>query len=220
MKKENSEIPLWTIGEYILLEVCLSYCYQLLNIDNKAIDNLVFSLISLIILVFALFKTKSKLKGQFEDFKNNWGKYLKTAFKWWAFGFIAMFVSNLIINFAILGGIAPNEEANREMLEVYPFYMVISTCIFAPITEELLFRLNFKESFKGRFKFVFMTSIIFAGMHLLSSTDLASLIYFFPYFALGTGLALAYYDTKNIYSSIAVHIFHNTFTVAVIFLGI
>ena len=220
VRKETVSNSLLTIGEYLLLNLTLSFFYQSFYIGNKFIDNIVLSFISLVILCFCIYKTKSNLDGQWNDFKKNYKVYIRKALKYWLIGFVAMFVSNfLIVNF-IFGDIAPNEASNRKVLELYPLYSILNICILGPVTEELLFRLNFKNVFKKRSTFVIITSLIFAGMHMLSSSNLVELIYSIPYFFLGLGLGLAYYDTDNVYSSSFIHILHNSLAVIIILLEI
>ena len=124
-----------------------------------------------------------------------------------------MMISNLIIVFLFLKGIAPNEEANREMLRNYPLYMIFAVTILAPICEELMFRLSFKNVFKNRLVYILFTGISFGAMHLLANTSLIELLYIIPYSALGIAFSAICYDTDNIYSSIIAHIMHNTLTV-------
>jgi len=186
-----------------------SYAYLISDSDllTKNIALIIGDVIT--VLVIALCMTK-KLKGQFNDFKKNYKTYTKKAIKYWLIGFAVMFLSNMLIIYLFSTPLATNEEANREMLGLYPLYSVISMCVLAPIVEEMLFRLNFKNVIKKRVSFVLITGILFGLIHILSAETIEQLIYIIPYSALGIAFAAAFYDTDNIYTSITAHIIHNT----------
>jgi len=221
MIKVLKKNPFGIIFLYFTVEMFLSLIYNYIPIKNKIIDNLVLSLINIIILLFVMYLLKNKLKGQLQDFKQNFRNYILKILKYWSLGLLGMFIVNFIINFIIFKGtgLAPNESANREILYNYPLYSVISMCIISPAIEELLFRLNF-DGIKNKYLFLFTTSILFGLMHMMASTTLLDLIYIVPYVVLGYAFGLVFYNTKNIYSSILAHMLHNTLSIIIILLGI
>ncbi len=116
---------------------------------------------------------------------------------------------------------APNEAANRELITKNPYYSIINILLIAPITEELLFRLNFKDVFKKRWTFVLTTGILFGLIHIIGTPiSLINFLYIIPYSLLGVAFGLICYDTKSVYSSIIAHMIHNGVTLAIILLGI
>lgn len=219
MKKESFISKILIAFGIIILYIILEGVTAVVA-DVYKTNNLLYTCISIagsiLTIVVIAYLLRDKLKGQFKDFNENYKKYLPTAFKWWAIGFTLMFISNLVINILILKGIAPNEDANRELIKLYPFYAITSACVFAPITEELLFRLNFKNIFKKRIPYILFTGLLFGSMHLIASSSLIELIYIIPYGALGIAFGAIFYDTDNIYSSMCMHIFHNTLTILLI----
>ena len=83
--------------------------------------------------------------------------------------------------------------------------------LYAPLTEELIFRKSIGKALKNKWLFIFISGFIFGGLHVISSVNgLIDLVYLVPYCSLGCILALLYYKTNNIFSSIAAHSFHNT----------
>ena len=164
---------------------------------------------------------RDKLKGSFKDFKANYREYLPKCFKYWAVGFTALFIVNFIIVYFISGGIAPNEQANRELIDTYPLYLIVSASLFGPILEEMIFRLSFKGVIKKRMPYILTTGIIFGSMHVVFSlNNITDLFYILSYSSLGIALSAIYYDTDNILSSMLVHIAHNTITLLIILGGI
>ena len=209
----------------ILIYLCLNVLGALLFNEIKKptafMTNIFYIVESTVILGIVTFIVKDKLKGQAKGFKDNFKKYFPTILRYWLVGFALMMITNLLINVFVLNGIAPNEAANRTILTRYPVYSILSMCVIGPITEELLFRLNFKGSIKKRVPFILITGIIFGSLHvLLSLSSLTDFLYIIPYSCLGIAFGTIYYDTKNIYSSILAHTFHNTLSIIVILLGI
>lgn len=149
------------------------------------------------------------------DFKNFFNKNilsnLENSFKYWFLGFIVMFVSNLILAFLNKGGISNNEEAVREMIELVPLYMAFNVSIYAPFIEELIFRKSIREITDNKWLYVLLSGFIFGGLHVVASiSNVIDLLYIIPYSSLGIAFAYSYYKSNNIYSTISMHVMHNT----------
>ena len=161
------------------------------------------------------------------DFKTINKAGLKQTFKYWGFGFLAMVVFNIIIlTFINPGGLAANEELNRELLGSNIIFALFAMVIFAPIAEELVFRAGFKKVFNNAFTFATFSGLFFGLIHVAAAflipeggSNLVELVYIFPYMSLGFAFAYAYFKTNNIYNVIIVHAAHNAFAVSVILLS-
>lgn len=202
---------------YLLLGTIVGVYTKYLGLSNPLVNQIVLILGELLVLIVIAYILKDKLSGQIENFKKNYKEYLSKALKYWATGFAFMIVLNVLILFLIPGGIAPNEEANRELMKIYPLYSIISAGLIAPISEELIFRLNFKNVIKSRIPFVLVTGLLFGAAHIMVSSSLIELIYILPYSALGIAFSLGFYDTDNIMTSISMHAFHNIASLIIIF---
>lgn len=180
---------------------------------NRLLEqNIILIIGSIITTIVLLYIFREKIISDFKSFKENHTEYLPKCVKYWAIGFVITYILNILIAAFFLKGASPNEEANRLMIKSFPIYMALSACLVAPICEEILFRLSFKELFKRRITYALFTGILFGAAHLLVSTSLADLIYILPYSALGITFGLLCFDTDNICSSIFAHILHNTIT--------
>lgn len=180
-----------------------------LSDTTTIIISLVSDLLFISLIIGIYFKTVKK--DFYKYFNHNFFNNLKTTLIYWSLGLCAMVASNYIIAIIMNGQLAENEEAVRSMVEMYPFYMAFNIIIYAPITEELIFRKSIRDIFKSKWAFVLASGLIFGGLHVVSSlTDLTSLLYLLPYCSLGIAFALLYYDTDNIFSSIVAHAIHNT----------
>ena len=105
--------------------------------------------------------------------------------------------------------------------------MIFSVSIYAPFTEELIFRHGIKDCFNGsskskfiRYLYIFTSGFIFAGMHIFGqATGALDYLYIIPYMSLGVSFAALYSKTDNICSSISMHALHNTVTVILYFMS-
>lgn len=157
-------------------------------------------------------------KDFFKDFKNFFNKNkirknIKTSLKYWSLGLLIMIISNLIIGIINNGGMPSNEESVRELIDQLPLYMFFNIVIYAPLTEELIFRKSFKNAFSNKYLYILTSGLIFGSMHIVS--DLSSyqqLLYIIPYSSLGIAFAALYKKTNNIFSTISIHAFHNFLT--------
>ncbi len=208
------------LGLYFVLSIALELILVFFGITDGTMMEILLILGNMSI-AYILYKIlKDKFKGQIEDFKKNYKSYLKIGFKCWFLGYALMILSNLLI-ISVLGDIAPNESANRDILTEHVFYAICTMIIITPFVEEMLFRLNFKDCFKKKWSFVIATGFIFASLHVvLSLTGLEDLLYIIPYFALGSAFSYMYYETKNIFTSTLMHSMHNLLAVLVILFGI
>lgn len=175
---------------------------------NKVLLSMYSNIILLIILILLY---KNDLKNEFKKFKENLNKNIDTGFKYWLIGLMTMFISNIIINIIIGNGQAENEKIVQQMITYAPYIMVINAGITAPIIEEITFRKAFKNVFNNKWLFILSSSLIFGSLHVITKlTSPLDLLYIIPYSSLGISLAYMYYKTDTIYTSITMHIFHNT----------
>lgn len=187
----------------------------ILNLDinnitgNQQILLTIFSdTILLMILIGIYFKS---LKEDFKKIKGNFYKLLDSGIKYWLIGLIVMVVSNIIIGLFIREAQAGNEEGVQELIHASGFLSIIAIGILAPIIEELTFRKAFREVFNHKILYVLASGLIFGGLHVvLSLNSYWDLFYIIPYSSLGIAFGYMYQETDNIYTSIIMHMFHNT----------
>lgn len=206
---------LYYFGLILLSEVILFGIFGIESEDDSRFMP-VFLAASFIGCAYVVFKNRKELKEQFKDFKKNLKNYSATAFKNWLMGYFLMIAANLII-VGLLKGVSANEQAARDMIGISLFYTGIYTCFLAPLSEEILFRMNFKGVFKDDKTFLWGTSLMFGAMHVVSpSMTFSSLLYIFPYMILGYFFGKAYIETDNIYSGILAHMTQNILSLMII----
>jgi len=131
-----------------------------------------------------------------------------------------MIIGNIIILFFTKQGLAQNEENVRILIKQLPLYMIFSVSIYAPITEELIFRKSIKDFISNKYLYILTSGLIFGGLHVISYINsIADAIYLIPYCALGFAFAYSYYKSNNIYSTIIMHCMHNTIAIAIQLIG-
>ena len=147
-----------------------------------------------------------------KSFKNNF----KTGFKYYLAGLVAMMVFNLFISI-IIKGVSTNESLVREMLFEMPIFTMISISLIAPLSEELTFRKSLEPLFKNKWVYALSCGLIFAACHLVAGEfKLINLLYLLPYGSLGFVFALMDKETKTTFTSVMMHMIHNTMTGALL----
>ena len=121
------------------------------------------------------------------------------------------FHNNIIINLFITGANATNEQGVQELIKSSGLLSIVAVGILAPIIEELVFRKAFREVFNNKWAFILSSGLVFGALHVVLSLSSAwDLFYIIPYSSLGIAFGYMYYKTDNVYTSIFIHMFHNT----------
>lgn len=187
----------------------------LFNLKLRSISNsmlVVLSTFSSLIVFLILFLIYRKsLKEEFRKFKNNFLEDIDSGFKCWIVGLIVMMISNCILTLVFKAGGANNENAVQGMIKSLPWLMIINAGILAPFNEEIVFRKALKDVITSKWLFVFLSFLLFGGAHVISSaTSLVDYLYIVPYGALGAAFAVAYNKTDTVFTSLFLHMVHNT----------
>ncbi len=187
---------------------------KLFNINLETITpkmSAILSTFSTVILFFILFIIYRKdLKKDFKDFIKNKDDYLDIGIRYWIIGLIIMFICNYILNFVLKAGGAANEKTVQTLIKSFPLIMIIDAGILAPFNEEIVFRKSIKDAVNNKWIFYILTFILFGGAHVIkSSNTILDYLFIIPYGALGVAFAAAYYKTKNVFTTISMHMMHN-----------
>lgn len=201
---------------YLLYSDIIIIILTKLGVNIKALPNnlkitIMFLInLSLMIMLF-IFYSKS-IKENLKDLKLNFKSYIKDNFKYYVIGLLIMIISNIIISFFVEGN-STNETLIREYINIMPIYMIFSSCIYAPFTEEMVFRKSLRNCFNNKVLYILLSGLIFGSMHLLSASSLVELVFLIPYSSLGCVFAYMYYKTNNIFVPMTFHMLHNTIIV-------
>lgn len=206
------------IGIILLLVLFSSFFFAFLNINPNSISDkkyiIYFTISKVLLLGIFIYIYRKKLVNDFKLFIKDFSNNIDTSIKYWLIGLGIMYASNIFIVFGLKKGIAGNEETVRNFVSAMPLLMIFNTSIYAPICEELTFRGSIRDVINNKWIYVLVSGLLFGFLHITDSiSDISNLIYLIPYSALGICFALLYYKTNNIFSSISVHLIHNTLAV-------
>ena len=129
---------------------------------------------------------------------------------------ISLFILCFIVNMALIQLLkveANNEIIVEKTLLTSPLLTIPYMCIFAPIVEEITFRLPYKKNKLS----IFISTLVFALLHIVYKTPI-DLIFIIPYFILSSGLSYAYFKNENILMSIIMHIINNSINIMLLFI--
>lgn len=197
-----------------------SYLFQYipifaLHMDVKHISgstNVMLSAFSNIIMCFILFfMYKKELTTEWKRFREKFTENIDCGFKYWSLGLVGMIISNLVLNLIFQAGQAANEQAVQKMITYLPWLMVINAGLLAPFIEEIVFRKTFKNVFHGKWTFILITGILFGLVHVIGNLNsFVDFLFIIPYGCLGISFAFCYYKTDTVFTSMFMHMFHNS----------
>lgn len=169
---------------------------------------------SVVVAVVFLVMYYPDLKKEFHHYKKNFIECMDSGVRWWLLGLFIMFASNLFITFVLHGGGANNEKTVQSMLDSVPLIMFLDAGILAPFNEEIVFRKSFRDVIKNKWVFALLSFLVFGGAHVIfDASSFVDFLYIIPYGALGGVFALAYDETNTIFTSLSMHMIHNTILV-------
>ena len=201
---------------YLLYSDIIIIILNKLGVNIKVLPNnlkiAIMFLINLSLMIMLLIFYSKSIKENLKDLKLNFKSYITDNFKYYVIGLLIMIISNIIISFFIEGN-STNETLIREYINIMPIYMIFSSCIYAPFTEEMVFRKSLRNCFNNKVLYILLSGLIFGSMHLLSASNLVELVFLIPYSSLGCVFAYMYYKTNNIFVPMTFHMVHNTIIV-------
>lgn len=209
---------------YFYFSYIVEFILKFFNLDitnfsflTKVIFIYLFDLIpfSILILIY-----RKSLVEDFNILKNKYKEYADKYIRYWILGLFLMSILNVIISAITSSNISNNEEAIRSITDILPMYSILSTCIFAPITEELAYRKTLNNIFINKKLSIVMGFLLFGLAHVIGTYETPlDLLYILPYGVFGGIFMYIYTDSKNIWSTISIHFIHNTIMMIVYFVS-
>ena len=193
-----------------ILELIVLYSLKV-NVNNMSITAKTIYLISCEVLIMGIIGllNHKKLEKNIKDIKKNYNDYFKKYLKVYILALVIMMISNLIINL-LTNGIAGNEESIRDIFNKAPVYMFFSAVLFAPFTEEMVFRQSIKNIITNKKAFIIASGLIFGGLHVIGNINsLYDILYIIPYATPGIAFAYMLDKTDNILVPMGIHFLHN-----------
>lgn len=199
---------------YLFLPYLEPIPFNLLGINLKTVPVIVKTIYLIVfeflIVMILLSIFNNKIERDFNDLKKNHKEYFTTYIKYWFLVLFLMMVSNSIIMLINHGDMATNEETVRQTFKLAPIYTFLSAVIYAPITEELVFRQSIRNIIKNDTLFIILSGLIFGSMHVLPSYQMPmDLLYLIPYSIPGWVFAYTLKKSDNIFVPMGLHFIHN-----------
>lgn len=171
-------------------------------------------IIDAVVLLMMILLFYKDLKRDFKYFKEYFREYNSFVLKMFLISLGIMFV--LALSIRIWTGIstATNQSKLSELFSLKPLYVVFLACIYAPLTEELLFRGIFRKIFTKKWLFIILCGVTFGALHVIDDfQSIKELLYILVYSSLGIFLSMTYYKTNNLFTNIYFHFIQNTLAI-------
>lgn len=227
-KKENKWTlilkGIFTIIMYLCYEDISGFIYKLLNIDVSKLSRnyriLTIASGEILCLLTLIIIYRKELLTAFKKLRQKLEEYAFFGGKIWLIGAFIMSMSSYIVGIILNKPISDNENAVRELIKLFPMYMLYSTVIFAPIVEELVARKALRDIIKNDILFLLISGLSFGMLHVIFTYERPlDFLYAIPYSAMGTAFAYMYLKTKNIALPISIHMIHNAALVIMQIIG-
>lgn len=167
------------------------------------------------LLLTGIFCFKDYLKKSIEKIKCEWKKLTR-----WSLsnGFLMFYIANILLGVITTllnpNATSDNQEAISVFANVAPIPMFFSIVLFAPILEELVFRVAIFQNVydHSRILAYVISSLCFGTVHIISGLmagDLTQLLFLLPYGLLGTLFCYFYEKKDSIYVPMLIHMANN-----------
>lgn len=164
------------------------------------------------------------LKESYERFKLRQTSFVKMIVVLMLKFYACTIVLNLVVMLISQTETSANQAEVLASIELSPWLMLFTSCIYAPIVEEILFRGVFFRCIRSRYNFLLTASISafsFGFIHVmnsLASGNINDLWYIFSYALIGSFMSYAYEKSESIYGSMVLHCLNNTIAFLTLFL--
>ena len=166
------------------------------------------------VLLMMLLLFYKDLIRDFKYFKEYFREYNAYVFKMFGISLAIMVVLSFSIRIYTGIDTATNQSNLMETFDKMPIYIALLACIYAPLTEELLFRGIFRKIFNKKWLFIILCGVTFGALHVVDDfKTISELLYILVYSSLGIFLSSVYYKTNNLWTNIYFHFIQNTFAV-------
>lgn len=136
-------------------------------------------------------------------------------------------VVNIAMSFIVSLLTQTTNSANQQEIEqastMIPVITLLSTCLFSPVVEELVFRAGVFSFLRGKRGFIIsalISSILFGSIHIVDSLFAGNFVdasYLLVYAAVGMVLAYGYEKTDSVLVPIGIHVINNVVSILLMY---
>lgn len=209
-------------GTYIVTAIIVFLNKSLgLNMSSDYMTALLNVLFDFFLMVMAIIIFKYELISQFNKLKR---RRMVDIYMEILIGIGIIYLLNVVGNMITLlttstVGSSANQTQITTLLNVAPILMIVCIVIFAPVLEEIIFRLMiFTGTYQrfGRIAAYIISAGLFGFLHVYSAIfagNVSEILQIFPYLFMGAGLCFVYEKADNIYIPICAHALINVISV-------
>ena len=182
------------------------------NVFNGTVLEVINIGIFVLLFILSIYYNKSNIDKGIKSLKKDIKKHYKRIIVYSIITLIAYSTVSIILGYFLENVITEETVADSNVIRV-----VINLLIWAPLTEELIFRCSLKKDVKNNTIFILISPLLFAGVHVLGNgLNLITLISSIPYILIGIYLTLLYIKIDNIIINILMHLLINVIGVLMI----
>ena len=200
-----------------MISILMILLYYSMFIYGNLIKGPILTIVNLSVFVLLFILTimfnKTIIKNDLCKLKNDYKTNIKYIIIYSIIAAIGYSVVSILVG-SLLDSVVITEESVADSNLIQVFFNLL---IWAPITEELLFRSQLNKNIKNKVLFIILSSVLFAGVHVLGNGfNYVTLLSSIPYLVLGIYFALLYKKTNNIIINIVMHLLINVIGVITI----
>ena len=197
----------------ILMILLYYYMFIYGNLIKVPILTIVNLSVFVLLFILTIMFNKTIIKNDLCKLKNDFKTNIKYIIIYSIIAAIGYSVVSILVG-SLLDSVVITEESVADSNLIQVFFNLL---IWAPITEELLFRSQLNKNIKNKVLFIILSSVLFAGVHVLGNGfNYVTLLSSIPYLVLGIYFALLYKKTNNIIINIVMHLLINVIGVITI----
>lgn len=199
-----------------MLSLFLILIYYSMFIYSNVFNGTVLEVINIgvfvLLFILSIYYNKSNINKGIKLLKKDIKKHYKRIIIYSIITLIAYSIVSIILGYFLENVITEETVADSNVIRV-----VINLLIWAPLTEELIFRCSLKKDINSNFIFILISPLLFAGVHVLGNgLNLITLISSLPYIVIGIYFTLLYIKIDNIIINILMHLLINIIGVLMI----
>ena len=217
---KNLAIGLTVIFIYFASAFIQGPIFNLFNIDSAFLSISFVIIYQLMVILTIMYIYKEELATDFKEFRNNRKQYMKPCAKYLLLSFLLVGISNAIIMQISNMDMARNQEEIVKLTNALPLVSIILAVMFAPILEELVFRLSIRKVCGNKnLLFIILSGVIFAALHVIGVSETwQEYLFIISYSIPGFIFAYALVKSNNIFVPIVLHTINNAIGVGALIL--
>lgn len=220
-------LPAYIFFGSIIISALMQFVFQVsgIQVSIESMDGYLNFIFDLVFVVVSLLVFRKDLIRQWKHLKR---LSLMTVINHILISIPILYLANIagsLLSIGLSGNMvtSQNQELIESLLMQMPVLMVIAVTVFAPILEELIFRLLLFTGFykRGRLIAYVASAGLFGFLHVFQPIlqgNVSEILMIFPYLFMGIGLCYVYERSNNIVVPVIAHGFMNTLSVLLIML--